>query len=301
MTNGVNGTTARLDGGDPLHGVRCRLLGAPILSVLLPLLFLFLATTSGPLHAQSVLTGTVLQDSLRTALGGVEVLVEGANRQTVTDATGRFELRDLSVGTHIVLFRLPGFRPLRTSVRLQSGVTTRIDTIMVRESVQTLDSITVTGKVTRGVGLGREAFEERRAMGFGRFIDSEELRRSEHRSVADIFRALPGVNVVRFRECLDPILRRFCSPLEDRVASGRGVRSMNPTEGMEYCWMSVYMDGTPVYLSGSSMKVPDFSRDVRVTELEMVEVYRSAAETPGQYSGTTGGCGVVLLWTRRAP
>ena len=273
--------------------------GVPVLGALIPFVVLMLAAAPSALSAQSMLAGTILRDSLRSALGGVEVLVEGANRRTVTDAAGRFELRDLSAGTHIVLFRLPGFRPLRTSVRLQSGVTTRIDTTMVREGVQTLDSVTVTGKVTRGVGLGREAFEERRAMGFGRFIDSEELRRSEHRSVSDMFRALPGVNIVRFQECLDPITRRRCSPIEDRVASGRGVRSINPTNGAEYCWMSVYMDGSPLYLNGSSMKVPDFRRDVRVAELEMIEVYRSAAEAPGQYSDTTGGCGVVLLWTRR--
>lgn len=278
----------RFRAGLPPHGGVCLLLFA-------------LAATPGSLYAQSGLAGTIRDDSLRAPLGGVEVLVEGTTRHAVTDATGRFELSGLSSGRHIVLFRLPGFRPLRATIQLPPGAITRIDTTMVREAVQTLDSITVTGRVTKGVGLGREAFEERRAMGFGRFIDSEELRRSEHRNVADIFRALPGVNVVRFRECLDPIRMRFCSPLEDRVASGRGVRSMNPTEGMEYCWMSVYLDGTPLYLSGSSMKVPDFRRDIRVTELEMIEVYRSAAETPGQYSGSTGGCGAVLLWTRRAP
>jgi len=63
--------------------------------------------------------------------------------------------------------------------------------------------------------------------------------------------------------------------------------------------MSVMLDGTWLYVSGSTMKVPDFSRDINIAELDLVEVYRSAAETPGEFSGASAACGVIVLWSRR--
>lgn len=59
------------------------------------------------------------------------------------------------------------------------------------------------------------------------------------------------------------------------------------------------VDGVWIYQSGSSTPVPDLSRDIRVAELDLIEVYRSAAETPGQFSGSATACGVILFWTNR--
>lgn len=264
-------------------------------------LALVLLAPQSPAHGQAALHGIVRQDSSRSALGGVEVLVEGTNFRVVTDASGNYQLVDLPVGTHVVLFRLLGYRPVRASVQIQARTTARLDATLVRQGAQVLDSIGVTGRVTRGVGMGREAFEERRSRGFGRFIDTEELRRNEHRRLADMFRGVGGVTMVRFRECLDPPNRR-CGPYEQRASGGRGaITSIMPRRGSEYCWMSVMLDGRPLYINGSSMKVPDFSRDILINEIDLVEVYASAAETPGEYSGTAAACGVILLWSRQAP
>jgi hypothetical protein len=30
-----------------------------------------------------------------------------------------------------------------------------------------------------------------------------------------------------------------------------------------------------------------------------IEIYRNAAEAPGTFAATDGGCGVLMLWTRR--
>jgi hypothetical protein len=36
-----------------------------------------------------------------------------------------------------------------------------------------------------------------------------------------------------------------------------------------------------------------------VSVLDAAEVYRTATEAPVQYGGGLGGCGVILLWTKR--
>lgn len=243
------------------------------------------------------LLGTVRQDSSGRPLAGVEVVVEGANRQTTTDAGGRFVLENLPLGTYAVLFRLLGYRPTRLRVNLAEGDTTRADVTMVREGVQQLDPVVVTERPRAPRGVGREAFEERRARGFGKFIDSTELRRSENRRVSDMLRALPGLKIVRFRECQDPVNQRGCEPVKERAASGRGAISI--VGRTEACWMSVMLDGVPLYQSGSSSPPPDLGKDVRVADLESIEVYRSAAETPTEFGGAAAACGVLLLWSRR--
>jgi hypothetical protein len=224
-------------------------------------------------------------------------MVEGANRQTITNAGGRFALENLPLGSHAVLFRLLGYRPARLLVNLREGDTTRADVTMVREGVQQLDPVVVTERPRAARGIGREAFEERRERGFGKFIDSTELRRSEHRRVSDMLRGIPGLKVVRFRECQDPVNKNGCEPVEERAASGRGAISIFGRT--EACWMSVMLDGVPLYLSGSPSPPPDLSTDVRVADLESIEVYRSSAETPTEFGGAAAACGVLLLWSRR--
>jgi hypothetical protein len=256
-------------------------------------LFLF----GSPLAGQA-LSGSVRQDSGGRALSGVEVLLEGSPRQTTTDAAGRYVLGPLPSGNHVVLFRSVGFRPVRIRVRLAEGDTTRADAVMVRDGAQQLDPVEVKALPSGPRGIGREAFEERRRMGFGKFIDSTELRRNEERRVSDFLRGIPGVNMVRFREC-DPPGSRRCGPVEERAGSGRGETSIYKQVGKDYCWMSVVVDGHILYRSGSHSPPPDFSRDFRVAEIESIEVYRSAGEVPAEYGGTSAACGVILLWTRR--
>jgi hypothetical protein len=238
----------------------------------------------------------VRQDSTGRPLAGVEVLLEGKERQTVTDAAGRYLLGALPRGNHVILFRSVGYRPVRIRVRLAEGDTVRADASMVREGAQQLDPVEVKALPAAPRGIGREAFEERRRMGFGRFIDSTELRRNEQRRASDLLRGIPGVRMVRYREC-DPPRSSRCGPVEERAASGRGTTSM--TQRSETCWMSVILDGSVLYRSGSFSPPPDFSRDFRLTSLESIEVYRSSSEVPTEYGGTSAACGVILLWSRR--
>ena len=137
---------------------------AAILSVLV------LGLPAAPLAAQAVMIGTVRDDSTGRPMAGVEVLIERTRRLTVTDAEGRYVLEEVPTGARIALFRLFGFRPVRLRLQIARGDTVKADATMIRESAQPLAPVEVTGATPRGIG--REAFEERRRLGFGDFIDS---------------------------------------------------------------------------------------------------------------------------------
>jgi len=54
------------------------------------------------------------------------------------------------------------------------------------------------------------------------------------------------------------------------------------------------------FLNGSPFRLDDgIDRTFATADFEAVEIYRSAGELPGEFSGTRGACAIVL-WTRRS-
>lgn len=229
--------------------------------------------TAIPCAAQSVLAGRVREDSTGRPLAGVEVVLVGSERRTLTDAAGRYVLNMLPGGRRQVLFRSVGFRPVQEWVVLGRVDTVWANPMLVAQTVR-LDPLVVTATPAAPRGIGVEAFEERRARGLGVFFDSTEIRRYQHYRVRDFLQRVPGQ-----------------------------VRRPTP-DGSGACEMSVYIDG--VWMGGggapgtaSSKAPPDLNREIEMAQVQAIEVYRGAAEVPVEYGGTRGACGVVLVWTRR--
>ena len=248
-----------------------------------------LVALTGTLPAQVPVSGMVREDGTGRPLPMVQVIIEGTQRADTTDSAGRYRL-DAPTGNRVALFRLIGYRPLRLRLQLVKGDSTTANADLVRESAQQLEPIETRAAPAAPRGVGVEAFEERRRLGFGKFIDSAELRRSGNRRLTDLLRGVPGVRMVYH---IDDPSRPW--DFEWRAASGRKQNA----DGQP-CWMSVVLDGAPIYRSGSLSRPPNFHRELfEVASLEAVEVYRSPAEVPQEYGGPSEQCGLLLLWSRR--
>ena len=261
--------------------------------------FLFFLVAPATASAQAVLKGLVRQDSTGVPLSEVEVIAEGAGRQTTSDRSGRFLLRELPYGPQTILFRKIGFRPARRGVVLLRGDTTRLDVLLISEAAQRLEPIAVVGRSERPEPGVRQEFEERRRLGFGAFIDSTVLRANEHRRVPDLLRAIAGIQIVRTQACNAQTFA--CGPLGLYARGTRG----NPVRftqgrGTMPCWASIVVDGQVKYRDGASLgPPPELESEFSISELEAIEVYRSSAEYPPEFSGTVGSCGLIVFWTRR--
>ncbi len=231
-------------------------------------------------------------------LGGVEITIEGKSQKGVTDSAGAFAFVVPS-GVQVALFRLPGYRPLRMRVSMK-GDTVRADATLMRAAATQLEAVQVSAP-TRLAGPGREGFAERRARGFGKFVDSVALRQREDRRMSDVLRELTGIKLLDWREPQSSVVEvRAVSPL---VPISQGYRAGDiMVSGNPPCFVSVLFNGTTIYRSErgtSSGRPPDFSRDFSVASLEAVEYYRSASEVPMEYGGPNANCGVLVLWSRR--
>jgi hypothetical protein len=252
----------------------------------------FVLVECAPVSGQAVLTGLVREDATGRLLSGVEILVEGHDHRTVTDNAGEYAFKSVPKGYQVVLFRSVGYRPVRIGVELGRGAVSRLDANMVPFAVR-IDPLVVVAETKQPHGMGREAFEERRHLGFGQFIDSLELRRSEHRQLSDVLRGHSGIVIAR---------NRFASS----ARTG--------------CYMQIIYDGQTVYSPAtyappalvSNATASRFAQPVRmpaptpldlnpfqVSGLEAVEMYRSLADTPLQFGGAAAGCGTLVLWSRR--
>jgi hypothetical protein len=57
--------------------------------------------------------------------------------------------------------------------------------------------------------------------------------------------------------------------------------------------------GFPTPGAGPTYEAADAVNLVHPMDVVAIEVYRGAAETPGQYIDSNSRCGVILIWTRR--
>ncbi len=157
-----------------------------------------------------------------------------------------------------------------------------------------IEPVVVAAETKQPHGMGREAFQERRHQGFGQFIDSLELRRSEDRRLSDLLRGHHGIVIAQ---------NRFA------VSSRAG------------CYMQIIYDGQSVYSPATfippapAAPTPGerFTRATRppprptpldintfdVSGLESIEMYQSLSDTPLQFGGAAAGCGTLVLWSRR--
>lgn len=241
---------------------------------------------------RSMLWGVVRSDSSGAPLSGVEVLLPGTPFRAETNLEGRYRIEGLDGGTYQVVFRRVGYLPVRMDVMLRPPDTTRANITLIPSAVE-LEPIVVSGVASRqsGVGIGREAFDERRRLGFGRYFDSTILRAFESNTLYSLLRRDSGLEIRQL----------WWDRIQIWVA-------MHPTRrnvrGEHDCLVQVYMDGQMLNrggVLGTSDVLPIDLRTIGVNDLEAVEVYRSAAEVPQEYGGPNAGCGVILLWSRRGP
>ncbi len=247
------------------------------------------------LLAQSVVTGIVTDGSSR-AIAGAVVGIQSLGVSATANDRGMFVLLVERRGTFTVLARALGYAPVTREVYLPGGDTLRID-FRLAQAAQQLDPVVVAVENDPlPTGIMRD-FEERRRLGFGRFITRDLLDQREHESVAAMMRGIAGVRMVqRPGSCGGGLA----------AASGRGIAAVEfgsaqvATCGGKplpaACYMAIYLDGIRVWAPGLP-DPPDLNR-LRTNMYEGVEIYRGPSELPTRYAGTGSACGAVLLWTR---
>lgn len=239
----------------------------------------------GALAQGVVVTGRVLDDAsgapIPTAV--VDMLnVEGdslASSVTASDGVFRFEIS--GGGVLQLRGRRIGYRSAVVGpVTVARGDTLSLDFRLGVDAV-VLEALTVTASarpwyehlMPPGLWTFYRRKEHHERLGMGRFLTPKEMLPWDGAPVALMVASVPGISAVPGRQ-------------------GQGHRLV----GRGGCEPLIYIDGIEVKALGFS--VDDL---VTVNMLDGLEVYRGAAELPGELRGThaRGNCGAVVFWTKR--
>jgi TonB-linked SusC/RagA family outer membrane protein len=234
-----------------------------------------------PARGQSnTVMGTVVTSSTLRPLSGVQVMIEGTDAGTVTDANGRFLFTGVT-GTEVTLRAvIIGYREARTTARVgETGVR-----IMLEESAVALDELVVTGQ---------PGGTQRRAIG---------------NSIATV-RAADAVAVAPIRSMQELINGRAAGvvimPGTGMVGSGSVVRVRGNSTFSLSGEPLIYVDGVRVLNEvGSGISVQAFGsgvvsrlNDFNIQDIETIEILKGPAAAT--LYGTEASRGVINIITKK--
>jgi hypothetical protein len=230
-----------------------------------------LTLVTGLLQAQTV-RGTVIDAAThRPILGAtVQVAADTVRQRTTSDSAGSFSLRLPGSGLYMVVATRIGYLQHNAdTLRVGPGetVTLRIE---LDHSAVPLHPVVVTDRLTRM----SNGFDQRREMGFGRFLDHDDIEKRHASKTTDLFRGMPGAH-------LTPLARGMGMILQLRKGTG-------------FCQPIMWVDGVPL---GDNRQSLDLLMDSNA--IEAIELYQSVSTAPVQYR--SGDCGVVLFWMKHNP
>jgi hypothetical protein len=228
------------------------------------------------------LTGSVsgiVRNRNGSLVPGAIVSAVGAETTVLADQLGRFALAGVMAGSRVVEARAVGYLPGRTQTTVRPGVEQQVDLVM-DDSVIVLDPVVVEAEYQPY--LAHVGFTQRRRSALGHFLDTTDIDRSGAMRFEEVFRMVPGVK-----------LRPNGSSLLVELQRGEG-QLLNPALA-NYCPPLYFIDG--VHFPLPPTQTP--SVPLVPSEILAIEVYSNLISAPPQYQRRDGGCGVILVWTKR--
>jgi len=221
------------------------------------------------------IAGRILDRRTGRPVAAADVLLTDEGSRTQTDSDGYFALEDVMPGDHVVQISHLGFEPVHEVVSI---VADRTVDLRVQLSADPIELAPLIVTALRDRRLEIRGFYERRIWsertGLGTFIGSEEIERRLPARTSSLLREVPGLTVTcSGRDCVVKPTRANCPRT------------------------NIYINGALALGEGRTdpASIDDL---VLPSEIMGLEAYAGGASIPAQFSGTTGRCGAVAIWTR---
>lgn len=243
-----------------------------------PPLFLYLALAPlMPASAQQdsidpapgAIMGQLVAHETGLPITGASVALTGTALATRTDSLGQFALTGVAPGVFLLEIRAVGYATTSWRLTLKPG---KVLTHLFEMELLPYELPEVVVKGKQPLSVRRFAdFERRRRAGMGYFLTQEQIERTNPATLIDVLVTVRGVKQV--------CLTNDCSAIMARSPPG--------------CYPQYFLDGHE--------STPYFARNTPPHDVRGIEVYRGSSETPGEFTGSNSGCGVIVIWTKSAP
>ena len=221
--------------------------------------------------------GRVQDQEWGQVISGVEISVKETGFQTESDLRGNFKIPNLPWGEYTVSFEHPSYGSHEQLLRVIGGRSHELEVHLPPITFE-MEPIIVRARPRRWFG-DMVGLQERIERGVGYIMTRKEIDQRQPVHLADMLRAVPGVDVVQSGSSI----------------TGRFTVQMRNAQNMlgQLCPPSVWVDGQKWRDANSAFT------GILGMELEVVEVYTGPAEVPGEFIDSSTSCGAVIVWTRR--
>jgi hypothetical protein len=238
----------------------------------------------------------VVRDSMGVPIAGATISIPALRQSAETDARGEFRLANVTPGMRMLSVRRIGYAPFSRLVSVAEGDNALSPIVLGRLAVVLDTVVTEEQLMWREDPLLREMADNMK-IGLGHFVLRPELEKLTALHLSTVFEQRNGFVVLHDGSGHSWIassrgpksFSNDCPRLEN--ASGPAVPAV-----MGCCFPKVYLDNQP--LSIRSNEVPEINQYLP-ENLEAIEMYVSAAQTPARYNTLNSQCGVVILHSRK--
>jgi len=239
----------------------------------------------GPLLAQVMLRGRVLDDVSGQPLPGARVLLLNRYNRVVdyqvTDDDGSFRFKPRSGNRLRMEAKAISYRPTITpplwmvSDRDSAAVEIRLAPHAVL--LAPVEIVALSAPTTSAI---LENVVHRGTRGFGLQITRQDIEQRQPQRVSDILLEVPGVYAAR-------------------SGSGPSDRSLYMGRALGACPVQVFLDGMRATRDNAAgdVRVDDL---VNPLDIEVIEVFRGLGSIPPEFLTSYARCGVIAIWTRRS-
>lgn len=219
-------------------------------------------------QATATLRGRVVDSETGDGIGRATVRIRGLPTVTA-DSLGRFEVANVPVGQVQVAVQALGYTgnqwriPFTTAQVLERQ-------FALDFSGESLPDLVVTARANQLMPRYAD-FERRRERGLGAYLRWDEIKKKNFNTVGEAARSVRGVRL----NCIQAEFECYL----------RMVRTPN-------CPPEWWVDG---------VNVRSFTENTPIRDVYGIEIYRGPGEVPGEFAGSTAGCGVIAIWTKSRP
>jgi hypothetical protein len=230
----------------------------------------FPGRNAAPLAGQATVAGVVLRAGTDRPIA--EALVQLDTARQTTGADGSFQFRAVAAGSRVLRILHIAYAPRQDTLTVGDG--DRVDLrIPLALADIPLAPITVEVRSRRLLDVG---FYDRSVRGHGIYLTREHLKETKVSRLGDYLARIPGVG----RTLVDG---------EDSRIDMRGGRSISMR-----CDTQFFLDGSALATGRAVLET------LHPGNIEGIEIYRGASETPIQFDIGRTSCGAIVIWTRRS-
>ncbi len=280
-------------------------------SFLLSAVLLLLTAHANAQDVMRVVAGRV-RDQKARKIAGAEILDAERRLLGTSDRDGWFSVR-LPVEAPSITFRRIGYLPAAFALPKGWGITDTV-TVLLTEAAQVLPDVEVEAKAWKPVRYaGTTKYDDlfrRQRLGLGWYLSRADLDRRPAIQTLELLRGIPGVRLTIGPPGLEGgsnITITRCSGSSSKVnvyldgvrmIGGAGQLAPAAAAAVDRK-ISPFDRSTsgPVFGSGGTPRdVIEKLNRIPPGDIEMIEVYRGAAQLPAEFHDD--GCAAIAVWTR---